>query len=360
MTATPRYYTTRLRREAGLLDLEVASMDDEPVFGPVLHRLTFGDAIARELLSNYQVVVVGVDDETYRAWAERGELVTRDGNKITDGRTLAGQIGLLKAARKYRLRRVISFHSRVKAARDFSADVADVIAWMPARVGPPAALWSEHVSGAMTSGQRDRLLVRFRNLAPGEWGLLSNARSLGEGVDVPAIDGIAFIDPRRSTIDIIQALGRAIRKAPDKKVGTIVLPVFIADDDPDRLLNDSAFKNVWDVLKALRAHDETLGEELDELRRALGRQASPPRRPGRIKLDLPAARVGAAFVEAFNTRLVEQTTATWDYWFGLLLAYVSRTGDSRVPTHYIEPNGYKIGQWVASQRSSRGALGRSS
>ena len=308
--------------------------------------------------SDYQVVVVGVDDETYRAWAERGELVTRDGSKITDARTLAGQIGLLRAARKYRLRRVISFHSRVKAAREFSIDAPGVVAWMPARARPPAALWSEHVSGAMTSGQRDRLLVRFRNLAPGEWGLLSNARCLGEGVDVPAIDGIAFVDPRSSTIDIIQALGRAIRKAPDKRVGTIVLPVFIADDDPDQALNDSTFKNVWDVLKALRAHDEALGEELDELRRALGRQASPPRRPEKIKLDLPAARVGAAFAEAFNTRLVEQTTATWDYWFGLLSAYVSRTGNSRVPTHYIEPSGYKLGQCVASQRSShnRGEL----
>jgi len=71
MTATPRFYTPRLRKEAGLLDVEVASMDDRSVFGPVLHRLTFGDAIERELLSDYQVVVVGVDNETYRAWAER-------------------------------------------------------------------------------------------------------------------------------------------------------------------------------------------------------------------------------------------------------------------------------------------------
>ena len=358
MTATPRYYTPRLRHEAGLLDVEVASMDDESVSGPVLHRLTFGDAIARDLLSDYQVVVVGVDDETFRAWAERGELVTRDGSKITDARTLAGQIGLLKAARKYRLRRVISFHGRVKAAREFSAEVPDVVAWMPARARPAGALWSEHVSGAMTSGRRDRLLMRFRSLAAGEWGLLSNARCLGEGVDVPTIDGIAFIDPRRSTIDIVQAVGRAIRKAPDKRVGTIVLPVFIADDDPDRALNDSTFKSVWDVLKALRAHDENLGKELDELRRALGRQASPPPRPGKIKLDIPAARVGEAFAEAFNTRLVEQTSATWEFWFGVLLAYVSRTGDSRVPTHYIGASGYKLGQWVASQRSShnRGEL----
>ena len=216
MTATPRFYTPRLRREAGLLDVEVASMDDESVFGPVLHRLTFGEAIERDLLSDYQVVVVGVDNETYRAWAERGEFVTPDGEKVTDARTLAGQIALAKAMRKYNLRRVISFHSRVNAARKFSDDMPYVSAWMPARVRPRRAIWSEHVSGAMSSGHRDRVLLRFRDFAPDEIGLLSNARCLGEGVDVPSLDGVAFIDPRRSTIDIIQAVGRAIRKAPGK------------------------------------------------------------------------------------------------------------------------------------------------
>ena len=303
MTATPRFYTPRLRREAGLLDVEVASMDDESVFGPVLHRLTFGEAIERDLLSDYQVVVVGVDNEMYRAWAERGEFVTPDGEKVTDARTLAGQIALAKAMRKYNLRRVISFHSRVNAARKFSEDVPYVSAWMPARARPRRAIWSEHVSGAMSSGHRDRVLLRFRDFAPDEIGLLSNARCLGEGVDVPTLDGVAFIDPRRSTIDIIQAVGRAIRKAPDKTLGTIVLPVFLSDDeDPDRVLDESAFKNVWDVLKALRAHDEALGEELDELRRRLGARRAAPRRPGKIKLDVPAGRVGAEFVRAFNLR----------------------------------------------------------
>ncbi len=284
MTATPRFYTPRLRREAGLLDVDVASMDDESVFGAVLHRLTFREAIDCDLLSDYQVVVVGVDNETYRAWAERGEFVTPDGVEVTDARTLAGQIAVAKIMRKYKLRRVISFHSRVNAARKFSDDVPYVSAWMPARARPQRAIWSEHVSGAMSSGHRDRLLVRFRDLGTDEIGLLSNARCLGEGVDVPTLDGVAFIDPRRSTIDIIQAVGRAIRKAPDKTLGTIVLPVFLADEeDPDRMLDESAFKNVWNVLKALRAHDEALGEELDELRRRLGAHRSAARRPGKIK-----------------------------------------------------------------------------
>ena len=349
MTATPRYFTPRVRHEAGLLDIEVASMDDETTFGPVLHRLTFGEAIARDLLSDYQVAVVGVDDETYRAWAERGEFVTLDGQKITDARTLAGEVALAKAMRKYNLRRVISFHGRVKAAAQFSAALPRVIAWMPAPKRPRGDLWSEYVSGTMTSGQRDRLLLRFRNLDNNERGLLSNARCLGEGVDVPTLDGIAFIDPRRSTTDIIQALGRAIRKAPNKTLGTVVLPVFVATaDDPNQALDDSSFRHVWDVLKALPAHDDLLADELDELRRQLGARRGTLRRPAKIRLDLPT-RISDEFARAFDVQLVEQTTATWDYWFGLLERYVEREGHARV-SQDEEEAGYPLGRWVNTNR----------
>jgi superfamily II DNA or RNA helicase len=349
MTATPRIYTQRLRDEAGVHDVEVASMDDPSVFGPVLHHLSFGEGIERGLLSDYQVVVVGVDDEMYRTYAERGKFITRDGKKMTNARKLAGQIGLAKSMRKYDLRRVISFHGRVEAAREFSAEMPDVITWMPPGARPAGALWSEHVRGTMTSGHRDRLLLRFRALAPKERGLLSNARCLGEGVDVPSIDGVAFIDPRRSTIDIVQALGRAIRKAPDKKLGTIVLPVFLSDEeDPELVLDESAFKNVWDVLKALRAHDEALGEEIDDLRYGIG-VGSPLRLPGKVRLDIPVERVGARFVEAFNIRLVEQTSGSWEFYLGLLQRFVERDGHALVPDAHRE-DGYRLGQWVGAQR----------
>ena len=204
----------------------------------------------------------------------------------------------------------------------------------------------------MPSGHRDRVLLRFRDTAADEIGLLSNARCLGEGVDVPSLDGIAFIDPRRSTIDIVQALGRAIRKSPRKKLGTIVLPVFLSDDDDlDCVLDDSAFKHVWDVLKALRAHDEALGEELDELRRRVGARHTAPRRPGKIKLDVPAGRVGADFIRALNLRVVEQTTASWEFYLGLLETFVEREGHARVPAQRRE-EGYRVGGWVAVQRQA--------
>jgi predicted helicase len=100
MTATPRYFTGRVVKAAQDADYEVASMNDETKFGTVFHRLTFGKAIKRDLLTDYQIAIIGVDDATYREWAEKGTLVTRDGKEIVNAATLAGQIGLAKAMRK--------------------------------------------------------------------------------------------------------------------------------------------------------------------------------------------------------------------------------------------------------------------
>jgi superfamily II DNA or RNA helicase len=357
MTATPRYFTGRVLRAAQDADYEIASMDDEAKFGTVFHRLSFGEAIKRDLLTDYQVAIVGVDDASYRTWAENGVLVTRDGVKVDNAATLAGQIGLAKAMRKYNLRRTISFHSRVERAREFATSMLEVIAWMPDPQSPIGKPWSEHTSGEMNAGQRDRLIQRLSQLDDGEFGLLTNARCLAEGVDVPTLDGVAFIDPRRSEVDIVQAVGRAIRKSEDKTVGTIVIPVFIdTEADPEAALDSSMFKPVWDVIKALRSHDEELGEKLDELRRQFGHPGRP-RLPGKIHFDVPA-KIGVDFARAFDVRLVEQTTASWEFWFGLLEQFIERHDHAQVADDYaIE--GHRLGKWVQKQRSkqARGTLG---
>jgi superfamily II DNA or RNA helicase len=351
MTATPRYFTGRVLRAAAAADYEVASMDDEAKFGTVFHRLSFREAINRDLLSDYRVAIVGVDHATYREWAEKGVPITRDGVKIDNAATLAGQIGLAKAMQKYNLRRTISFHSRVKRAREFAASMPEVVAWMPARQRPKGTPWCEHTSGEMNARQRNRLIERLSQLDQKEFGLLTNARCLAEGVDVPTLDGVAFIDPRRAEVDIVQAVGRAIRRSKDKTIGTVVIPVFIdTETDAEIALNSSVFKPVWDVIKALRAHDEELGKQLDELRRHLGRSGGRARLPGKIHFD-PPARVGSDFARAFFVRLVEQTTASWEFWFGLLEQFVERDGHARVPQpHTVD--GYRLGAWVGEQRAN--------
>jgi superfamily II DNA or RNA helicase len=354
MTATPRYFTGRVIKAAGDEDLEMASMDDAAKFGPVFHRLGFSEAIRRNLLTDYQVAIVGVDDATYRAYADKGTLVTRDAEKITDARSLAAQIGLAKAMRRYNLRRVISFHSRVARAQQFATEMPDVLAWMPARQRPDGSLWSRHASGTMTAGERHVLLQHLTDLDDGERGLIANARCLAEGVDVPTLDGVAFIDPRRSEVDIVQAVGRAIRKADDKTAGTIVIPVFIdSEADPESALDDSVFKPVWEVIKALRAHDSDLAEQIDTLRREMGRHGSGvPKLPDKIHLDVPI-HVGQEFVHAFDTRLVEQTSGPWEFWFGLLQRYVDEHETALVLQAHVTDDGYRLGTWVTTQRLQR-------
>ena len=116
-------------------------------------------------------------------------------------------------------------------------------------------------------------------------------------MDVRALDGVAFIDPKESQVDIIQAVGRAIRKAENKRHGIIILPVYIsADEDEEKILEDSSFKQVWRVLRALRSHDDELAAELDTLRAGIGRRRGfqPRRRPGSsvgtVRLQSPSAR----------------------------------------------------------------------
>lgn len=120
MTATPRFFTGRIRREASESDLELASMDDEDTFGPVLHSLDFAQAIDKNLLSDYRVLVSTVDQPTYARMVARAEFVRGEGIGDTDARTLARQVTVLKAMRRFGLRRLLTFHGRVAGARRFA------------------------------------------------------------------------------------------------------------------------------------------------------------------------------------------------------------------------------------------------
>jgi superfamily II DNA or RNA helicase len=353
MTATPRYFTGRVKKEAKRADWEVASMDDEERFGPILHRLTFARAIEQDLLSDYQVVVVGVTESEAHDLAVRGTFVARDGEPLTDARTLARQIGLLRAMAKHDLHRVVSFHSRIDRASRFASSLLDTNDWLPPRRRASGEIWSDHVSGAMTSGERKVKLNRLRSVTGAERGVLTNARCLTEGVDVPALDGVAFIDPRRSQVDVVQAVGRAIRKAKDKTFGTIVIPVLVdAATDPEEALESGEFDRVWQIVRALRDHDEDLAEQLDELRRELGRRGSVGQRPRKIVLDVPV-EIGGSFARAFDAKVVETTTASWQFWFGRLLHHIERGGTAAPPTKYVDETGFRVGGWVRSQRHLR-------
>ncbi len=371
MTATPRYIKERAKRRAAEQNLELVSMDDVHVFGPELHVLEFQQAMNAKpepLLTDYQVVVIGVTDRDAKAWADEARLVRTAEGLRTDARTLAAQIGLAKAMQKYNQRKIITFHSSVPKAKRFVDDtqrdsLPGVITHLKRSALPSGKLWTKHISGETPAGIRATLLKEFGHLPAGTRGILSNCACLGEGIDVPALDGVAFIDPKRSTIDIIQAVGRVIRKDKDRveKIGTIVIPVFIDEsEDADHVLSQSAFEPVWQVLKALRAHDRRLADELDQLRLSLGKRSKSRSRinlPDNIHLDVPRLLL-RDFEQAFYVRTVERTTdcaerlaAMWNERYGELKKFKADNGHCNVPRD--KPDNPQLGNWVHHQRKAK-------
>jgi superfamily II DNA or RNA helicase len=353
-TATPRTYSKYIKKSAKECGIEVVDMDDAKLFGEVLYSLPFGAAIARNLLTDYRVVIIGVDDPTIAQWIANRKLVSTDTGIETDTASLAAQIGLLKAIKDYDLKRVISFHNRVNRAERFTNDIQDVMAWVSDENRPTGTLRTDFVSGSMPASKRRIKLDQLKALGINERGILSNARCLSEGVDVPSLDGVAFIDPRSSQVDIIQAVGRAIRLSPEKKSGTVVLPVFISSgQNTEETLEGSHFKPIWDVLNALKAHDDVLACELDQIRAELGRKLGTgvsADRLHKISIDLPIS-VGKGFGSLLRTYLVERTTDSWDAWLGQLQAYKERFGHCNVGVSDLDYA--KLGSWVSSQRTCR-------
>jgi superfamily II DNA or RNA helicase len=241
LTATPRVY--RAKADG---DDDVVSMSDEKVYGPRAYTLSFRSAIERGLLCDYQVVVPLLAESDFHLvrQAEKDSRVVQQ--------TIA-EIGFLRAAREYGLSKVVTFHSSVNRATRFAEELPDLAAGAAFDKG----LWVHAINGAMPSRTRDSLVGALRENAGGTLSILSNCRCLTEGVDVPTLDGIVFFDPRNSEIDLIQAIGRVMRLAKGKSIGTVVVPVVVSDvADPEKVIASSAFRPLWQVVRALRSIDD--------------------------------------------------------------------------------------------------------
>lgn len=348
MTATPKIFSDHVKTKAKELEYEIISMDDPQKFGPVLHKLPFSAAIAQDLLCDYEVLISIMDDSTFREYAEKGRFVAIH-NHESDARTVASQLLISKAIKSQDLRRVITFHNRKSAAQDFINTFPIALDLISESQRPVVGFYGM-ILGDMLQSKRKSILKLFENVEIGQSGVLANVRCLSEGVDVPTLDGVAFIDPKGSEIDIVQAVGRAIRKAPNKKKGLILLPVFIdANEDPEINLEESCFKPIWKVLNALRAHDDILAEELDNLRLELGKRTyKKPPKLSKITIDLPVS-IDSAFSESLRLKIIENTSASWFYYFGLLQNFKELNGHTNVPSTYEENP--PLATWVISQRA---------
>jgi superfamily II DNA or RNA helicase len=343
LTATPRIWDPDDAPD-GDGDEPVASMDDESLFGPVAYHLNLSDAIDLGLLADYQILVPVVTDTDLRDW-----LATGAGAGV-DGLHLAGrQVAALRAIHDHKLRRILTFHHRVADARAFATTLTDTAAALPAPLRPQG-LWADWVSGSHTPQIRRRLLLEFTShTSPDTPAVLSNARVLGEGIDVPDIDAVVFVDPKNSPVDTVQAVGRALRQHPGAgKKATLVVPVYLTpDEDPDDLLGADAYTPLWRTIQALRAHDDRLKARLSDPR--THRPTMPPEdSEAWLRFDRPTQADEIAL--ALSLRVLAPKSAEWRRGLTAARRYHHTHHHLDVPQTYEDPTGYPLGRWLTWQR----------
>src|SRR6266496_1815130 len=216
ITATPRHYNPHKRNQAGEAQL-VFSMDNPQVYGQQAFILTFGEAAEREIICGYKVIISVITSDTVtNELLRRGEVLV--GGDSIRARQVANQIALRDAINKYDVKKIFTFHKTVRSAASFVSKGSEGIN------SHVATFSAYHVNGEMPTAHRERLMRSFRQASRA---IMSNARCLTEGVDVPAVDMVAFLSPRRSRVDIVQATGRAMRRSPGKALGYVLVPLYV-------------------------------------------------------------------------------------------------------------------------------------
>ncbi len=238
---------------------DIASMDKTEIYGDCIFHLSFKEAIHSKpaIISDYKILTVVVTEKEIEDVISERSFVTdqKAGIEAEDARYIAAGIALRKSYKKYRIKHAVSFHRSIRAASDFS-DLQDRFNNVKS-LRPKVDCF--HISGKKTAGQRTQLLKGFAESARS---LVTNARCLTEGVDIPAIDCVLFADPKQSTIDIVQAAGRALRPFEGKNFGYIMLPIIVPDGKSFEEFADSTeFRAVSKVITALSTQDERIAEE---------------------------------------------------------------------------------------------------
>ena len=281
MTATPRIYGDDAKSKAKDASAEIASMDDPALFGEELHRLGFGEAVKHGLLTDYKVLVLAVD-ESYVAKTFQKQLASKSELNLDDATRITGcWNGLEKRFESLKdtpdlqgdaqpMRRAVAFSRTIKDSKKFVAQFHQIV--NAYKTDHPDLdvldIEAKHVDGSFNALRRNALLDWLKEDAPGKTArILSNARCLSEGVDVPALDAVMFLNPRNSVVDVVQSVGRVMRLAPQKRFGYIILPIGIpADKTPEEALkNNEKYKVVWQVLQALRAHDDRFNATINKI-----------------------------------------------------------------------------------------------
>ncbi|MGW2402769.1 Helicase associated domain protein [Kitasatospora sp. NPDC001664] len=382
MTATARVWAVKERDQeraasAGIETAElIASMDDESLsaFGPIAHSYPLGQAVSDGVIAPYRIVCVDVADPVLQGLVQRG--ADERSVEYRGARLAALQTAVLTAAAEWDLARVLSFHHFVAEARALSTglrDVAKVLCEQDSALHPdPALVGTSWLESEHTVAERRKTLGTFSSLIADD-GLrllryvLASVKVLSEGVDTFDCDSVFFADVRGSMVDLVQAVGRALRMKPDSgKVATIVVPVILGPGETGaELLSSKAFDGLAKLLMALRSHDAAAVERL-ALPQSETRPAREPRHAGdpderrsgpagEQLLQFSTVRDPAVIAAFVRTRVLEPEREEFRRGLEELLAYKKTHGDVKVAYAYAAPSGYRLGSWVADQRRYKAA-----
>ncbi|GAA9536961.1 DEAD/DEAH box helicase family protein [Helicobacter pylori] len=298
MTATPKVYSESSKARAKESDNAIYSMDDEGIFGEEIYTLNFTKAIALDLLTDYKVMILavrkedlsGVTNSVNKKISRLEAKGTKLDKKLINNEFVCKIIGTHKGLAKKDLialddenkqdydlqnkndttpsQRAISFCKSINTSKRIKDSFETIMECYDEELKKKSfknlTISIDHIDGTMNCKVRLEKLEELNEFKPNTCKVLSNARCLSEGVDVPALDSIVFFDGKSAMVDIIQAVGRVMRKAKHKKRGYIILPIALEESEIqnlDEAVNNTNFKNIWKVIKALRSHDPSLVDE---------------------------------------------------------------------------------------------------
>ena len=285
MTATPRLFSDDSKLKADMSDAVLCSMDDEKIYGQEMYRIGFGEAVEKDLLSDYKVLVLTLSEKDIPAAVQKmvtnpeNEINSDDASKLVGclnalSKQVLGDDGSIKDVDPEPMKRAVAFCQNIKISKKITSafnDTSDIYldSVEPKRREKLVRVSSDHIDGSMNAPQRDDLLGWLKSTAADtdECRVLTNVRCLSKGVDVPSLDAVLFLSARNSQVDVVQSVGRVMRKAPNKKYGYIIIPVVVPSDvKPSKALNyNRRFRVVWSVLNALRAHDDRFNATINKI-----------------------------------------------------------------------------------------------
>ncbi len=284
MTATPRLYSEASKKKAEENSVEICSMDDVSKYGEEMYRIGFGEAVEKQLLSDYKVLVLTIDpmamnESLQRSLAtDRSEMLSDDEAKLIGCFNALSKITLvddhqLKETDPSPMKRAVAFSQNIKVSKEIVELINDLKTSYYDSLKPEVQketvrVSAMHIDGSMGASERDRRLAWLKGeIEDGDCRIVSNVRCLSEGVDVPSLDAVLFLSARDSEVDVVQSVGRVMRAAPGKKYGYIIIPVLVPSGEKaeEALDNNERFKVVWKILNALRAHDDRFNAMVNKI-----------------------------------------------------------------------------------------------